>query len=362
MKLYQDIFFFLRVALWKNDLELQSVANYNWQTVDWQRLYELSKRQGLAAIVFDGISAVMVRLNDKSLGMPRQLKLRWLSLLDSIENKYDHQYKVVQKLAQIVTSQNMPSVLFKGVTLSLLYPIPNHRQCGDIDIYALDGRGDSLDKAIVDAGGKLLDVSPKHSELTLGDVMIEGHRYFVQRYFSKRAKWLDNRLVECANNSDTFIEGTKLYAPNVQFDTLFVIYHAANHFKFEGISLRHIVDWCFVVKRANCNISEVAQLGLEHFSAVLCRIGRDCLGFDFPDSICQCDELTYQRVLNDILGSDLNKSDENVSLFTLLKRKYERFSSRRWVYKLLGDTYWGGIVNSVVAHLVHPLSIFKGSK
>lgn len=351
----------LRVALFGAafDRSLLALLDDN----GWRRLYQVSKAQGVAAIVFDGLRIVMERVNDSSLGMPRQLKMRWLSAVDSAEGKYAHQCNVAQEIARICTDNALPAVIFKGLSLSRLYPEPSHRQCGDIDIYAYNGRGKELDRAIVAAGGVLKHTSPKHSELILDGVMIEGHRYFVYRYFSRRAKWLNARLVGYAAGGKAFFEGKELYGSNKKFDALFVLYHAAGHFMSEGISLRHVIDWCFVVQNAGGEVDEVAQIGLDNFSAVLCRIGKEHLGFDFAPSLCLCDDEHYHRVLADILSSDVGKAHgEKVGLWQLLKRKYRRFASRRWVYTIVGDSFFMGVLNSLWAHIVQPASFSRGTK
>lgn len=352
----------LRLALHNREVDLLYSLQIDWTTVNWQQLYDTAKAQGVVAIVFDGVKRVMEQRGDNSLGMPRSLKMRWLSVVDSIEKKSTAYLKAVDFIASACMEQGLSVMIFKGLSLSRLYPEPLHRECGDIDLYAFDGRRKELDRMIVGMGGTLKHDSVKHSELQLRNVIIENHNYFVHRYFSDRAKKMNATLIECAHNAEPFISNKPLYFPNREFDLLFVLYHAANHFKFEGISLRHVIDWCFVVQRAEYNVAALNDYGLQDFSAVLCRIGKECLGFDMPDDVCSCQDEIYNRVLNDIVGSDIGKNEEKVCFFTLLKRKTARFFSRRWVYSLVDDSFFGGVVNSIAAHIVEPFAIFKGNK
>lgn len=356
---HKTMFALLRVALWGAEFDLSLLPASD---AAWEQLFLTSKAQGVSAILFDGIMEIMRRTDDKLLGMSRKFKMRWLSAVDSIERRYARQQSVAAKIASLCAEQGIEAVTFKGLSLSRYYPVPSHRQCGDIDIYALDGRGEQLDDALVAAGGVMLHKQPKHSELSLGGVMVEGHRYFVHRYFSPRAKWLNSVLEQSVVGGQPMFECGGLYGSTPQFDTLFVLYHAANHFMLEGISLRHAMDWCYVVKNTQGNIGKVADIGLERFSALLCRIGRDCLGFDFEESLCRCDDAIYKRVLDDIAGSDVGKVNDKVGFVKLLWRKCCRFTSRRWVYSLVDNSFFMGVLNSLWGHIVQPKNLIRGNK
>lgn len=356
------IYLLLRLALRNRAADLQYSLQVDWTDVNWQHLYDVAKAQGVLAIVFDGIKRVMVERGDNSLGMPRSLKMRWLSVVDSIEKKNTSQRMAVEYIATACEKCDLHVMTFKGLSLARFYPEPLHRECGDIDLYALGGRHKDLNRLITDLGGTIIHSSAKHSEIKLRSVMIESHNYFVYRYLSKRAKTVNSRLVDSVCSAEPYGEHNSLYYPNSEFDTLFVIYHAANHFKFEGISLRHIIDWCYIVQRAGCDLSQLTEYGLERFSAVLCRIGKHSLGFDLPEHLCCCDDKTYSRVLSDIIGSNVGKDDEKVSALTVLRRKTVRFFSRHWAYSLVGDSFFGGVMNSVIAHIAEPMAIFRGNK
>lgn len=362
MKTEDILYLLLRVALFKREADFALASTLSWSEVRWEKLYAMAKAQGVAVLVFDGISAVMQHIGDASLGMPRSLKMRWLSMVDVVEKRFVKQNYVAMRVANICRDEQIKALIFKGLVLARLYPNPQHRECGDLDIYVFDNQRKLLDKAILNAGGKWISVSEKHSELMLNGVIIENHNCFAHRYLYSKTKWLNRRLLHYSQNAEQFIANTPLYASPLAFDVLFVLYHAANHFKFEGITLRHIIDWCFVVKNANYNIAEINKLGLEKFSSVLCRIGKQYLGFDLPDNLCCCEDVVYERVLSDVVHSDISKNEDKVGFASLIWLKFRRFTSRRWAYKLVDDYFVMGVVNSIMAHIAHPQAIFKGNK
>ena len=78
------LFYFLKSALFGNR---ELLPDDLLKQINWQQLYDTAKAQGVVAIVFDGVKRVMEQRGDNSLGMPRSLKMRWLSVVDSIEKK-----------------------------------------------------------------------------------------------------------------------------------------------------------------------------------------------------------------------------------------------------------------------------------
>lgn len=75
----------------------------------------------------------------------------------------------------------------KGVGLSTLYPIPSHREGGDIDIYTFSGsesisdsEANQLADSLIEQQGQKIDVdkTPKHSVFYFNGILVENHKTF----------------------------------------------------------------------------------------------------------------------------------------------------------------------------------------
>ena len=98
---------------------------------DWASIKVLADVQGLTAIVMDGIE----RLPDQ-LRPPKTLTLQWIGeVLQSYERRYPDYEKAIGELAGFYRTQEIKLMILKGYGLSLNYPKPNHRPCGDIDTW-----------------------------------------------------------------------------------------------------------------------------------------------------------------------------------------------------------------------------------
>lgn len=65
----------------------------------------------------------------------KALRLQWAVNVDRIENTYRRQERAIARLAAFYREHAIPMMLLKGYGLSLFYPVPEHRPCGDIDIW-----------------------------------------------------------------------------------------------------------------------------------------------------------------------------------------------------------------------------------
>lgn len=94
---------------------------------------------------------------------------------EKLEERYRHQQQTASKLAARFSEEGLRMLLLKGLGLSRDYPIPEHRECGDIDIY-LYGQSDKGDRILHEIGHTSKFDVPKHSEYVWDGVLIENHR------------------------------------------------------------------------------------------------------------------------------------------------------------------------------------------
>lgn len=139
-------------------------------------------------------------------------------------------------------------LLLKGLGLSRDYPLPEHRECGDIDIY-LYGQSDKGDRVLHEIGAHLYFDVPKHSEYVWDGVLIENHRTILNVRRNRTERELNAVLVRLLEKEGTHGLAPGIQAPRATFNAIFLIRHAAVHFQKEGIVLRHLCDWaCFLTR------------------------------------------------------------------------------------------------------------------
>lgn len=113
------------------------------EAVDWQIIKEIAEKQGLSAIVVDGIECLSEEKRP-----PKVLLMEWIgTVLQVYEYRYELYQKAIAELATFYNSHGYKMMVLKGYACSLDWPKPEHRPCGDIDIWQF-GQQKDADEAL----------------------------------------------------------------------------------------------------------------------------------------------------------------------------------------------------------------------
>src|SRR3989339_1447331 len=122
----------IKNALQKNnDGQESNIAFTDFQLdhTQWNELLTLAAKQGVFAIAYDGLPDTLLP------ELPKDITIKWQLGVENIEKRYDRQIGVLKELISIFNKNGIDLLLLKGLGLCSMYPEPNHRECGDLDIY-----------------------------------------------------------------------------------------------------------------------------------------------------------------------------------------------------------------------------------
>lgn len=247
---------------------------------EWHDCYKLAATQGVRAFAWEGIRKLPAELQP-----PQMLKIMWALDVSNYEQTYLHYCHAVKELSDLFSKHNILTVQIKGVGLSTYYATPSHREGGDIDIFTFsadkslmsDSEANELANQIVRDMGIEVDTGhPKHSHFDWNGIPIENHKNFLDTHIYKSAEKYDKLLYCILDPQPVELTDDKLtiLIPSDSFNTLFVAYHAAQHFG-AGFSLHHLCDWAALLIKGKSNIpAEVTDkrlLKMMHAMTELCN-------------------------------------------------------------------------------------------
>ena len=360
---------------------------------DWKKVQVLAIEQGLAAVVLDGIE----QLKNQGIALPdKAMMIQWIgAVLQNYEQRFKLYRRAIAELARFYNGHDIKMMVLKGYACSLDWPKPEHRPCGDIDIWQFGQQKeadkvfsstdftDSTDNSLVPKTSKNskrseIVIDNSHHHHTVFDwkgFMVENHYDFINVHhhrsnadYEKILKQLgDENFInpdagkgmrhECVD-----IDGAKVYLPSPNLHALFLLKHMMLHFASEEINLRQILDWAFFVKAHGedvdwAKVKEVMEkFGMSQMFCIINRICVDDLGFDFNLDI-DCDMMLKERVLNEVLSPEF--TDEAPSSFLpRLAFKYKRWRANEWKHRLCyNESMWSAFWSGVWNHLLKPSSI-----
>lgn len=165
----------------------------------------------------------------------------------------------------------------KGVGLSAIYPVPCHREGGDIDIYTYsadksrmsDGEANQV-SGQPDAAGEHrrgYGTFPQAQRILLQRCSVENHKTFLNVESYKAAGEVEKVLKEHMNPQPTELDGGRVLTPSPLFNMLFVAFHAAQHYG-SSLVLHHLCDWACLLKKHGLHIPAASPIAV---SCVSCR-------------------------------------------------------------------------------------------
>ena len=338
--------------------------------VDWVRLKALADAQGLSAVVLDGLNSLPLNsLN--AYGMPQLMRLEWIGeVLQNYEARYKQYEKAISSLAGFYNSHGYKMMVLKGYACSLDWPKPEHRPCGDIDIW-LFGKQKEADKElgssfrIQDPSFKIDTRHHHHTVFEWEGFTVENHYDFVNVHAHKSSAELEKVFKELGKDVSFSVEvtGEKVYLPSPNLHALFLIRHMVSHFAAAEITLRQVLDWAFFVEKHTNDVDWKWLEGLlekYHMRDFYNCINAICvgdLGFDvkiFPS--VQFDPSLKSKVLADILKPEWTAAEPN-GLLKRLVYKYRRWQGNAWKQEMCyTESRWSAFWSGIWAKMMKPAS------
>ena len=259
---------------------------------DWQDCYKLAAGQGVMALAWDGVCALPTDLQP-----PKALKLTWGIAVEKYEERYRRYCRTVAELSNYYAKYGIIAVQMKGVGLSTYYPIPSHREGGDIDIFTYsadsskqtDAQANHLADTLMEEQGIEVDCdhSEKHSVFYYKGIPIENHKTFLNAETYRIAVTMDALLKELLQPVKVELDGKhEILIPSPAFNTLFLAFHSAQHYG-RGLALHHLCDWACLLKKVGLDIPEgVTDIRFKRMIYALTQLCNSYLGAVSEPSLC----------------------------------------------------------------------------
>ena len=237
-------------------------------------------------------------------GCPLDLKLMWIGRAERIAEQNQHVDAQCRQLCDKLTRSGYWNCILKGQGIAQLYPYPQWRQCGDIDVW-VHGERDQLVSMVRRVTGYKGEVMYHHVEFPVfPDTEVElhftpswmfcpWHNRRLQRWFRER------RQAGCVESSFGFP------VADDEFNAVFILIHIFRHVFDEGIGLRQIVDYYYVLHRIQGHTHNLPalfrHLGVYRFARALMWVMAKALAMPEDWMPVSPDERTGKWLLAEIM-------------------------------------------------------------
>ena len=292
---------------------------------EWSELYTLAQRQTLVGISFRAVEQL-----PEAQRPPKALLMQWMMATERIKALNTDLDRKALAVANKFLSEGFPSVILKGQGISKLYilrdnvnendnclldgelsifnsqfSIQEYRTPGDIDIWLHGARKDILNYVRC----HVPDCKPVYHHVDFP--VIEG--LDIEVHFMP--SWMNSpvtnhrlqRWFRSFNFQFSIFNYKEIPSPNIAFNRIYILVHIYRHLFHEGIGLRQLLDYYFVLhqgfteeERAE-TMRMLCSLKMERFTAAVMWVLQEVYGMDDHYLLTTPDEREGRFLLNEIM-------------------------------------------------------------
>ena len=305
-------------------------------SIDWQKLYSFASKQAILGLCFDGIERLGKEYPDELKQNPigSELLMTWMGKAQQIRRQNIKVNMVASKLYSMLREDGLRCCILKGQGNALMYPNVYSRNTGDIDVWVNTRR-----EQITEYAKKHFklgdDIRYHHLETSLDGVLVELHFFpgIMNNpiYNARLQKWFKrNADLQCSNVVSLPDGIGEIAIPTTAFNVIYQLTHLYHHFFDEGIGIRQIIDYYYVVisdyllviNDESLGIRDTLQrelkhLGLWKFARAVMYVLHEALGLPEEKMIAPMDEKRGKLLLAEILnGGNFGKHFTKYGHFT----------------------------------------------
>lgn len=362
----------------------------------WAELFAISKKQALVGVAFTGVACLKGKDESKPFTtcLPEKLYLKWLGLTAKIAQKNKVLNTACASLCKDLAHDGLYACVLKGQSNLVNYPVElrDFRAPGDIDVWCAPMDPCGIDIAVADLDGKGAHYEKYAGERgviewVLADYRIKGKKMPEVQYHHVdwnykgiecevhfKPSWMNNPLHNarlqrwCKENEQwNTCDYDGIGIPSVGFNVVYQLVHIYRHLFNEGIGLRQLLDYYFVLSANRVPKEELMQtlalFGMKPFASAVMYVlqkvfeaplsspeggGQGYADWQerWPWMICKPDAERGEFLLNEImLAGNFGKYDSRnvISAKENYLRRFVRRQKRflRFLTQYPSEVIWG---------------------
>jgi len=303
---------------------------------EWQYLYEEAIRQSLVGFLFYGVERLYNYTPDYK--PPMKVFLEWIGKVSHIEQLNKSLNYAAAQLTRLFKNGGLCSCVLKGQGLAALYPDPLRRQPGDIDLWVEGCREHTL-KFLKRCFYKTGNVVIHHVEAHIIE-SVESEIHFIPMWMYNpihnhqlQMFWREEKDRQFSHFDDKL----GFSYPTLNFNGVYLLTHIFHHFLDEGVGLRQVIDYYYVVKQLTSIerktvIETIEKIGCRKFAEAMMYVLGEVCGLDRSLMICEPNSNRGEKLLSEILQTgnfgqydERFEKTENETVYSANKRKLIRW-------------------------------------
>ena len=270
---------------------------------EWAHLHEEALKQLLAGILYPAICRLPQELRPSM-----DLVFQWASEAETIKGHNRLINAEAARLTELFTKRGRKTAVLKGPANARLYPEPDMRQAGDIDLWVEGGKDSVL--ALLQEMGYEIDkkdlLAHHHVDLRPVEKGISVEIHY-KASSGNMNPFTDARLQRFLEKEIQPVEPVSegFNVPSAKFALVMQLSHIQGHLFDDGIGFKQIVDYFVLLQHTSAadriEVSDqLVKTGLWHTAGALMWVLEYVLGLERSKMICDPDRRRGKKMLAEI--------------------------------------------------------------
>ena len=263
---------------------------------DWEVMFWMARQQALIGVCYDGICRIPAYQLP-----PSEILNAWKILTEKIVNIHHLHLQRTEEMKDILSRLGLRGCILKGIALSRLYPVPEWRMCGDIDVW-VQGTHESILTAL-EKDFKTWGVLYQECKVDFfPDVDVEIHFHPGKMY----NPFLNARLQRYLEKESPIRSDEVLTLADLRFHAVYCMAHMFHHYLEGGIGLRQMMDYYYILLHLNPSdrvpvMTALRHLGMGRFTAAMMESLQFNFGLEEEFFLCEPDHLLGKKLMDEAI-------------------------------------------------------------
>ena len=236
------LFELLRSELWGTELSFSQLSHS-----EFEELMALAGEQTVTGLVGDCLIKNNLKLErDDALGLYAKMK--------AIEKANTRVNENLVSFVNFMERKGIDYIIVKGQVAGALYPNPDARMSGDVDLYFVGDNYEKIKGLVEQRLGKQLSKlsDGKHVEFEVNGVVFELHEKLSRLATRKHQEYWDQMIDHAIlEGTDTvMINGKEIKTLSATYNAMYIFVHLFYHMTASGVGLRQLCDWAMIIAQS----------------------------------------------------------------------------------------------------------------
>lgn len=260
----ERLFELLRAELWGTSLSFSQLSHS-----EFEELMEMAGEQTVTGLVGDSLIKNGVKLErEDAFGLYAKMKV--------IEKANARVNENLVSFVNFMERKEIDYIIVKGQVVGSLYPNPNARMSGDVDLYFVGDNYTKIKGLVEQRLGKQLSKlsDGKHVEFEVNGVIFELHNKLSRLATRKHQEYWDQMIDNAIlKGTDTVnINGKDIKTLSATYNAMYIFVHLFYHMTASGVGLRQLCDWTMVLG-TNVNLNDNDKIDANRLEEILKELG-----------------------------------------------------------------------------------------